>query len=103
MPSHSTAPAGLTLLDPIVAGGEKFAAAVSTAEYTVCSSGSSAKRHVVSTGADDAQGRLNQPFKRGMQRTACRSEVPLYVTYLRKKLEAERDSPMLIKTEVGIG
>ena len=27
----------------------------------------------------------------------------VYVTHLRKKLEAERDAPMLIKTEVGIG
>jgi two-component system KDP operon response regulator KdpE len=27
----------------------------------------------------------------------------VYVTHLRKKLEAERDLPMLIKTEVGIG
>jgi two-component system KDP operon response regulator KdpE len=27
----------------------------------------------------------------------------VYVTHLRKKLEAERDAPLLIKTEVGIG
>lgn len=27
----------------------------------------------------------------------------VYITHLRKKLEIERDSPMLIKTEVGIG